>query len=139
MKELQEYVKKYAERGECKCGKCVDKVLHPEAKQPKGHTADLIFFKVAALEGADAATLKKLVQDSKEGTFGTVDVFDGKEHGYMELGAWIGDQGMAMMLMGLGTNLGLWKLLTPKTVLGDDLPDAMAQQMAGSGYITIQA
>ena len=55
----------------------------------------------------------------------------------MELGAWIGDQGLAMLYMALGTALGIFKLLTPKNVLGLDGPDAIA--LAQSGLLTIKA
>ena len=72
----------------------------------------------------------------KDGEFCSVDVFDGQEHGYMELGGWIGDQGLAMMLMGLGAVLGLWRLTTPK-MLG--LPNDLVMLMAGAGMITIQS
>lgn len=50
-----------------------------------------------------------------------------------------GDQSLALRLMGLGALLGLWKLLTPRTMLGADIPDALAQQMAGMGLLTVQA
>lgn len=56
----------------------------------------------------------------------------------MEIGGFVGDQGLAMMLMGLGSILGLWKLLTPRTVLGADIPEELAQQMAGSGLLSVQ-
>jgi hypothetical protein len=131
--ELAEYVRSHAVRGTCNCGKCAD---HPGVdSQPEGHTADLVFFQVAN-DGGIADDLKSLVLAAQEGEFCNVDVFDGQEHGYMELGGWIGDQGLAMMLMGLGAVLGLWTLLTPK-MLG--LPQDMALQMAGMGMLSIQS
>ena len=39
--------------------------------------------------------------------------------------------------MALGSAVGLWKLLTPKVVLGDDIPEFLEQAMSGSGFITI--
>lgn len=139
MQELINYVCANAERGECCCGKCVDAVPEPEKKQPQGHTADMIFFKVSAKPTADAAKLKELVQKNVNGSYANVDLFDGKEHGYMELGGWIGDQGLALTLMGLGTVLGLWKLMTPRIMLGDTLPEGMIKQMAGAGMVTVVA
>ncbi len=131
---LADYVSKHADRGTCRCGKCID---HPGTdKQPEGHTADVVFFEVSS-RGADCDQLKQLVIDAKQGCYGDVDVFDGKEHGYMELGGWIGDQGLALMLMGLGKVLGLWQLLTPKMLPG--ISPELVQQLAGSGMITIQA
>ncbi len=135
MEKLLEFIKQHSIRGECTCGKCID----GGTKQPEGHTADLIFFKVAAVNEPNAEELKRLIQSNKEGDFENVDLFDGKEHGYIELGAWIGDQGMALVLMGLGNLLGLWNLLTPRTILGNSVPDDMINKMAGQGYLTIQA
>ena len=129
---LIDYVSKHALRGTCRCGKCCD--LSREY-DPPGHTVDLVFFLVSNDEG-DASELKALVQSARKGEYCDVDLFDGKEHSFIELGAWIGDQGIAMMLMGLGTILGLWRLMTPK-MLG--LPDDLVMQMAGSGLVTIQA
>lgn len=127
---LAKYVRNHAVRGTCKCGKCID---HPGTdSQPSGHTVDLVFFKVAN-DGGDAEQLRSLVVAAKQGEFCNVDLFDGKKHGYMELGGWLGDQGLAMMLMGLGSILGLWRLVTPK-MLG--MPDDMAMQAAGAGLLS---
>ena len=43
------------------------------------------------------------------------------------------------MLMGLGSLLGLWRLMTPKTILGKSCPPDLVNQMAGQGYVIIQA
>ena len=151
MNELIDYIKAHADRGACQCGKCfviVDGVdgepdlaviKNPEKHQPIGHTADMIFFKVGnGVVPAKADDLRKLVIAHK-GEFNDVNLFDGKEHNYLELGGWIGDQGLALTLMGLGALLGLWRLHTPKTLLGDDVDPGMAMQMAGSGLVTISA
>lgn len=138
MSELFNYVISHAKRGACQCGKCFDAPANPEANQPAGHTADVVFFQVSADAEANAGTMKRLVKEHKGG-FGDIDLFDGKEHNYMELGAWIGDQGVAMMLMGLGSLLGLWKLMTPSSMLGLPSTDPMVQQLAGMGMITVLA
>jgi hypothetical protein len=132
---LAKYVMEHADRGTCRCGKCMD---HPGVdSQPIGHTADVVFFDVSQHD-ANADELRTLIVDSKEGEFGmTVNPFDGNEHNYMELGGWIGDQGLALMLMGIGKILGLWSLLTPKMLPG--IPDDLVMQMAGMGMISIQA
>jgi len=126
---LAKYVRNHAVRGTCNCGKCID---HPGTDyQPEGHTADLVFFKVAN-NGGDTETLRQLVVAAQEGEYCNVNLFDGSEHNFLELGGWIGDQGLAMMLMGLGSVLGLWSLVTPK-MLG--MPDDMALEMAGNGML----
>jgi hypothetical protein len=133
MQELVDYVLEHAVRGDCQCGRCLDA---PDVKQqPAGHTADLIFFKVAAKDG-DADKLKKLVEDNKTGEFNNVDMFDGNEHGYMEVGGWIGSQDLALQLMGLGAVLGIWHLLTPKIVI-PNCPDDKAMELAGSGMVAV--
>lgn len=114
MLKLQQYVAQYTERGACQCGRCFDAPANPEQHQPTGpHTVDMTYFKISAKPGADAATLKALVQENKRGEFADVDLFDGKPHDFIETGAWIGDQGMALMLMGLGVALGIWQQEPP--------------------------
>ena len=133
--DLATYVRDHAERGTCRCGKCCD---HPGGDdQPTGHSADLVFFLVAARDGADADSLRRLVAAAAgPGAFGSLDPLDGREHGYIEVGGWIGDQGAALMLMGLGTVLGLWTLMTPE-MFGFHGPVAL--EMAGYGLVTVHA
>ncbi len=135
MSKLGEYIIQHAVRGECQCGQCIDK---GEAPDPNGHVADMVFFKVSLKGDPDADVLRGLLTEHP-GDFGQVDVFDGAEHNYIELGGWLGDQGMALMLMGLGSLLGLWELLTPLTVMPPGLAPAVVQQMAGAGMIAVCA
>lgn len=111
MQALVDYIVKYAERGACTCGRCVDAPANPEQLQPTGHTADLGFFKVKANDGANAEELTRLIKANKTGEFCDIDVLDGLPHDYIELGGWIGSQELALMLIGLGTVLGLWDLM----------------------------
>ena len=133
MSDLSDYVVTRTERGECQCGRCFDKGNRPD---PTGHTVDMFFFKMATKDDLDPNLLKKLVTEHK-GEYGEVNLFDGKEHSYIEIGGWIGDQGIALQLMGLGHLLGLWKLMTPAMLPGID--DALKMQLAGAGMITIQS
>ena len=41
--------------------------------------------------------------------------------------------------MGLGAVCGLWKLLTPRTMMGNLIPDDLIMKMAGAGYVTVKA
>lgn len=127
---LREYVRENAERGACQCGKCFDAPENPEEKQPNGHTADLVFFKVALSEKADKNTFLELVKEQYP------QWLDGEEHNYMKIGGEMGDQGLALMTMGMGELLGVWELITPK-ILG--LPDELVKMMAGQGFVIIQA
>lgn len=53
---------------------------------------------------------------------------------YIEVGGVIGDQGATFQLFALGEVLGLWKVITPKTLGMDDVE---ARQLAGVGMILI--
>jgi len=99
---------------------------------------NLVFFNIQARGNPDARVLRELIQ-STAGTFTSVDLFDGGEHSYIEIGAWLGSQHVALALMGLGVQLGLWQLLSPRTMFGDSLTPAEEQAIAGSGLISIQA
>lgn len=112
MEELHRFIADYGERGACRCGRCADAGPDPGSRQPVGeHTANVLFFVVAARPGTDAEKLRELIKANVSGNHCNVDLFDGLPHDYTELGAWIGDQGCALMLMGLGSVLGLWSLL----------------------------
>jgi hypothetical protein len=134
MKDLIEYVTAHTERNACTCGRCC---VSGDDKPMTGHTVDLFFFDVCAKAAPDAQTLKKLIAEHR-GEHVEVNLFDGKEHSYIELGAWIGDQGLAMQMMGLGVILGLWEVLHPG-MLGLNRNDPMAQKMAGAGMVTMRA
>jgi hypothetical protein len=129
---LNDYVLYHTERGECQCGKCIDKGDKPD---PIGHTVDIFFFKLIARNDPTAYEFLELIKTHK-GIHCDCDPLDGQEHNYIELGGWIGDQGRALQFMGLGTLLGVFKLITPKTI--KDLPDELMSQMAGMGFITVQ-
>ena len=132
---LIEYVRQKTDRCECNCGRCFDRGDKPD---PTGHAADLVFFKVVA---RDTPTAKEFIQLTKghRGHFGEVNPLDGVEHSYLELGGWIGDQGLALQYMGLGALLGVFKLLTPYSILGATCDKETAMVMAGAGYVTIMA
>lgn len=112
----------------------------PGDTAPAGQKAvQLIFLDVVASETADADTLRKLVRAHK-GEHLEVDVFDGQEHSYIELGAWLGSQHHALALIGLGTHLGLWNLLSPRTMLpAGMLSPEQEKELAGRGLISVQA
>lgn len=103
------YVMDHTARGECRCGRCIDR---GDAPDPTGHSVDLIFFPVSARNEPDAETFRRLTREHK-GEFVDMDPFDGQGHGYIELGAWIGDQGLAMQYMGLGALLDVFELIAP--------------------------
>jgi hypothetical protein len=129
------YVIAHTERGECKCSKCCDK---GDAPDPEGHTVDMVFFKVAFKDDPTLDEFKRLTAEARDGEFAKVDPFDGHEHNYMELGAWIGDQGLAIRYMALGVYLGAFTLLSP-AMLGLDSKDHETLQMAEMGFLAIRS
>lgn len=140
MDELVEYIRNHAERGTCRCGQCLD---FPGVDiQPTGHTADVVFFKVSARNNhetgfpVDPEKLRHLISTAKSGEYCELDPWDGKEHSYIEVGCWLGDQGLALTLIGLGNVLGLWSIMTPK-IMWPNASDSAIKQMAGMGCISI--
>ncbi len=124
-------------RGACTCGRCADAGPNPEAHQPvsaTGHTADVAFFKVALKPDTDVEKLKADFLAAIPPAW-----LDGKERNYLAIGAEVDDQGLALMLFGLGAILGVWKLLTPKSVLGSLVTDEMAMTLAGQGMVAFKA
>lgn len=137
MSELAEFVISHADRGPCVCGRCLDALKDPAAHQPQGHTADVVFFKASTKGSPDPDALRELCR-AHRGEFNEVNPFDGNEHSYIELGGWVGDQGLALMLMGLGALLGLWQLVTPRTLLGaDEISSEQEVWLAQSGMLWI--
>lgn len=116
MSELIKYIVEHAVRGACMCGECVDTQPNPEECQPRGHTVDMQFFKVSLRNNPSKDDLLALIKSHK-GEFNEVDLLDGNEHNYIEIGGWIGDQGLALTLMGMGELLGIWELLTPNSLM----------------------
>jgi hypothetical protein len=124
---LHNYINNHTNREECQCEKSIDK---PD------HTIDIFFFKIVAINNPKKEELIDLIKQH-EGIHCECDPLDGKEHSYIELGGWIGDQGLALCFMGLCTLLGITNLLTPK-ILGLNNPE-LENQMAGAGFITIKS
>lgn len=136
MEKLLEFIAEHSTRGACTCGKCIDAPGNPKDIQPEGHTIDMEFFKLSLKNKPKAKVLRKLIEDNPTGTFSDIDLFDGKDHNYMEIGGWIGDQSDAMVLMGMGDLLGLWEVFTP-TKLG--MPPLLAKELAGQGLLFIKS
>lgn len=130
---LADYVLTHTVRGACTCGRCADAPSNPAERQPTGHTADLMFFQVCAVgTDTDYDDLFRLVEHEAS------ILLDGREHNYLEIGGLVGDQGLALQLMGLGALLGLWDLLTPRSLLGRlGMDERTMMDLAGRGMVTI--
>jgi len=143
MQELREFVQAHTARTACRCGKCLtsgpDKLPGQESQWAVGafhHTANMVFFDVSTVGEPSPDVLRRLVGENIDnGEFGTsLDMLDNREHSYIEVGHWIGDQGIAMQLMALGWLLGLWQCMTPP-LIGIEGP--LALQMAESGLLSL--
>jgi hypothetical protein len=134
MNALAQYVLDHTIRGECRCQKCIDRGYSPD---PDGHTADVVFFKAAAINNPTAEEFIQMTMDNK-GHWTDMNPLDGEEHGYMELGGWVVNQNIALQYMALGQILGVFQIHEPKSMFpGIDEEEAM--RMAGAGLITITA
>ena len=121
--DIRRVIHNLTQRGECKCGRCIGVGKDPD---PEGHTADMVFFKVALNPDNDIPSIDMFKKWSNEfeGNI-KVNPFDGNEHGFMELGAWLGDQENALRYMAFGHLIGAFDLLTPRTVLPAGLPEPL--------------
>lgn len=140
---LHQFILDHTERGACKCGRCVDKDNIPD---PRGHTVHMTFMMVS-LRGDEpretmADEFKTLSRewpgdpDTWDGS--ALDVLDGEWRNYMQLGAWLGDQGLALQYMALGTLLDVFDLISP-AIKWPDVPEDVANTMAANGLLLVRA
>jgi len=140
--DLAKYVVKHCIRGGCIYGECTD--IRAKKFQPDGHAVDVQFFKVALrssnLTGTDKEIIKndfiRLIKGHK-GIYRDIDILDGEEHDFIDIGAWIGDQGIALTLMGMGELLGIWDVITPNRLV-PDYSEETRDMLAKAGYILIR-
>ncbi len=146
MSDLADFVMASVTRNSCECGRCADAPdrdinpdINPDTVSGK-HSVSVEFFDVGLIDGLepDAVEFRRLV-NAQDGVFGEATLFDGEEHNYIELGGWIGDQGLALLTMALGDLLGVWTLMTPTSMLGELVPKELRMTMAGSGMVAIKA
>lgn len=109
------------------------------AEEPFENSVDVGFFHVGLLsEGlVSSEEFQEAVRAAlthAEGAFTRMDfkrMLEGPS--YIELGGWIGDQGVALALIGLGKTFGLWDAMTPKRI---GITGEIAQQMLGMGFVS---
>lgn len=124
--QLFNFVSRHTQRGACTCGRCIDSGPNPKRNQPSGHTVDLTFFKVSVKGSPDVDEFKKLAEP----------YLPSRETNYLELGGAVGDQGFALVLMGLGHLLGVWQVKSPDTEFPSLDPESK-KMMAGVGMVSI--
>jgi len=103
-----------------------------DAMTPVEGDVDVHFFKVRAIN-ADRQEVLDLIADNPQGEFAHIS-FERASEGpsFIEWGAWIGDQGLALRLLGLGEAVGIWTVITPERI---GVPAELRSEMAGGGYV----
>jgi len=124
MQPLIDYIESKTERGECQCGKCIDKM--PDREAPK-HSVDVHFYWVSAKGAPTKDELLALLVAH----YPKMERLKGGPS-YIEIGGELGSQELALRLIGLGELVGLWKAITPKVLR---MEGPLADQMAGSGFV----
>lgn len=132
MKPLHDFVLQHTDRNACRCGRCIDP---GDDRKLEGHTSNVFFFDVCLKDNPDPARFRELIEANPSGAFCELNPFDGQEHSYIEIGGWIGDQGLALQFLGMGELLGLWRVMHPGKIMPADSP--LAQQMAGMGMVSL--
>lgn len=121
-----------------KLGELVTKnAIRVEADVPGA--ADVGFFGIVLAPDSDltAVKLKNAIERAEKGAFMDIqlDKFRTDDLSYTTLGTWIGDQGLALALIGLGNLLELWDIVMPQTVGITD--EALVQRMMGMGFLML--
>lgn len=66
-----------------------------------------------------------------------LDPFENQEHSYIALGAWIGDQGIALQWMAMAKHFGLVDLYTPRKMI-PGLDDESNLALCRRGFVTVK-
>jgi hypothetical protein len=133
MSNLIEFVKKHAVRGACKCGKCYDAPPNQTPATSNPHSVNLTLFEVSIAPDSDKPSPEEFLSMVKKEYPAWL---DGNEHSYPEIGAAVGDQGLGLMIIGLGHLLGIWKCLSPDTLF-PAFEQEIKMQLAISGSVTL--
>ena len=108
----------------------------PIADENAEGSIDLGFFRLSIADSLTADQLLAALMaafEQRTGDFAEIDLQDFcSGPSYITLGAWLGDQGTAISLIGAGALLGLWDVASPET-LGIHGPEA--DQMRGMGFL----
>jgi len=99
---------------------------------------DVHFFQVAIDERLDHDRFNDLLEAAMDspGEFNTINTARmATGPSYIELGAWIGDQGLALRTMAAGQAVGRWDVITPARLGITD--EQLAADMAGRGLVMV--
>lgn len=80
---------------------------------PPENTMDLIFWRVVPAGGA-ARTLVQLIREHKA-VNSPCNLFDGQWHNHIDIGGFVGHDGLALAMMALGASLDVFELEVPES------------------------
>lgn len=129
------------EPGIIKLGKLIaNNALRVEHDAPDA--VDVGFFGILLAPDTDltALKLKNAIQRAEQGVESilSLDDFYAEEQGlsWPTISVWIGDQGLALALIGLGAALELWDIVKPSDV--GILDEALVTQMLNMGFLFVK-
>lgn len=128
MNKLYDYVIGHVEKTTCQCGRCE---CESKGNEELKDSVNLTFFKVKTINEPTYEEFKKLIEDSFPHWL------DGQEHSYIEVGADVNDQGIGLMIIGLGHLLGFWQALSPDTMM-PTMPDDLKMNLAEQGFVALK-
>lgn len=99
---------------------------------------DVYFFSVVTIGNPTVEEFSQVTKNHK-GAFSRLNPLDGDRHWFPQIGAWVGDDSLALRYMALGSSLGLWNLYHPKMLVNfNDLEDVkLCDKLAQLGLIFI--
>jgi hypothetical protein len=111
--------------------------INEPPKNPK--IIDVYFYKIGITGDPDKDEFMHLIETFEGRFIDRVNLFDGKEHDFMELGAWLGSQMTALGFMAIGAYFELWDVLTPNNMLPASATQEIKDLLARSGFVAIVA
>lgn len=107
---------------------------YPEAPS-RGALVDVHFLMIGFTEAAaiDKDEFVSMIKDAEHGEFMDMSLDDlAQGPSYINTGAWLGSQDLALRFIALGSHYGLWDVVTPALL---HITGAQADQMAGAGFV----
>jgi hypothetical protein len=111
--------------------------VQPGTPEAPGHKVIDLHFMTIDVDLAKARELgpQFIAELGAYGAIGPRSTSQSPVKSYIEIGAAVGDQGLALYSMGVGEALGLWTVYTPESFLG--IEGAEADRAAGGGGVVI--
>lgn len=102
--------------------------------EPRPGSIDVGFFHVMVLGAREDAFIRLTTEHQSDVL---IDPFENQMHDYITLGAWLGDQGIALRWMAMAKHFGLVDLYTPRTFM-PSLTDEENKKMCGKGLVIVK-